>query len=530
MDGMAWDTDPAVLGPDAVRLLERSGNALLDSLFGPVARPLGPNDLALWHVMCGAAPPQSAEQTALLAFARALQVVLEGQARSAKEVLAPHLSEIEALHRRTSDQAREAEAVLRQRRQQLASQHAAMTSVLQGAEDSQLFPAHVLNCELAVRELHAARALPQRPPDEWPSSLKDLLAVQMAKLGIGPHDGERFRRLAAALTSGFTRGWVNRLNDARQAFATARQDHVNTVIAGSRNEVEAAEQQLVRLRQAIIRIDEDLRACRDTLLALESASESIRPVLRPAAFTTWSASLDALALLALKAGRLPQFHMRLACAQRSIGRLVHFTHIENLDTIRRHGILPVPELEQRGIKPRVNDPERFDFRLDAVSMSIEFPNYQLFFRFRNQQGTSERDWCIIDVCPSVLWTSECVFSAENAATASEARREDDLRRGVDGFSRLFDDSGGTRHNVSRDQLGLPPSFPTNPQAEVQVLRGIRPDKIRAIYTVDTLRDLFRPRLDWSVWKAARERRLATPVEPPTLARPLSTGIEDDIPF
>jgi len=530
MGDMSWDSDPAALGLDAESPLKRSRYALLDSLFGPVTRPLNQNDLVLWRVMCGELPPQSTEQTELLAFAQSSQDDLARQEHSAEEAFAPHLSEIAALHRRTSEQVHEAEAVLHQRRQQLAGQHAAMASVLQGAEDARLFPAHVLNCELAARELHAARALSQRPLNEWPSSLKDLLAVQMAKLDVRTHDGEPFAKLVAALISGFTRGRVNGFNDARQVLAAARSDHVNVALAGARSEVEAAGCELVRLRQARASFDDEMQTCRDTLSAVASASESIHQLLRPAAFTAWSASLDALALLALKAGRLPQFHMRLACSQRSISRLVHFTHIENLNTIRQHGIIPVPELEQRGIKPRVNDPERFDFRLDAVSMSIEFPNYQLFYRFRKQQGTSERDWCIIEVCPSVLWTSECVFSAENAASASEARREDHLRRGVDGFTRLFDDSGGTRRNVTRDKLRLPQAFPTNPQAEVQVLRGIRPEKIRAFHTVDTLRELFGYRLDWELWKTPREGRSATPSAPSSLVRPFSTNMDDDFPF
>ena len=500
---MPWDCDLFTLGPDARTVLQRSGAAMLDSLFGPVARPLNPSDLELWGVMCGNVAPRTAEHATLLAFAQSAQVVLEEQSRFATRVPNPFLTEIEDLICRTSDEVLEAEARLRRRLQQLDDHHVAMASVLSSAKDSTLFSAESLACESADRELHEARALHQRSPDEWPSPLKVLLVAQMKKLGIVSDDSDVCKDLVGAMVSGFIRGRVAKFNCARQRLADARNKYVNATLAIARTEVQAAEIELEHLRGAIASNRENLESCRHALLAVASAREVIHDLLRPAAVSAWTTPLDALGLLALRTGRIAEFHLRLAASQRSVSRLLHFTHIDNVDTIRRYGILAVPELEKRQIKPRFNDSARLDFRLDAVSTSVEFPNYQLFYRFRKQQGTSDREWCVIEVCPSVLWTNECMFSAENAATTSESHLESHLKQGIDGLMRLFDDSGGIRHNVLRAQLRIPLAYPTNPQAEVQVLRGIAPEKIRAFHSVDTSPDFFRPRIDWPVWKAAK---------------------------
>lgn len=66
--------------------------------------------------------------------------------------------------------------------------------------------------------------------------------------------------------------------------------------------------------------------------------------------------------------------------QRQIDRLYHFTQAENLSNIFRYGLLPREILENEEIDSCFNDDYRFDNCLNAVCMSIEFPNYKMFYK------------------------------------------------------------------------------------------------------------------------------------------------------
>ncbi|MFN3689914.1 MAG: DarT ssDNA thymidine ADP-ribosyltransferase family protein [Fimbriimonadales bacterium] len=48
------------------------------------------------------------------------------------------------------------------------------------------------------------------------------------------------------------------------------------------------------------------------------------------------------------------------CLQRGITEVVHFTHVENVDSIMKHGLLSIRDLQQRGIRYRYNDQQRLD--------------------------------------------------------------------------------------------------------------------------------------------------------------------------
>ena len=95
-------------------------------------------------------------------------------------------------------------------------------------------------------------------------------------------------------------------------------------------------------------------------------------------------------------------------------------------------------------------------------------------------NTKQSGWCILEICPDVLWSLDCVFSAENAASDRERHYPRQGRRGIAGFRRLFDDTGGAPYDITRKQLAIPENMPTNPQAEVLVHRCVPLDRIRQI--------------------------------------------------
>lgn len=70
--------------------------------------------------------------------------------------------------------------------------------------------------------------------------------------------------------------------------------------------------------------------------------------------------------------------------ERGIKFLYHFTDESNIESIKRWGLLPVSELQKKNLPYKKNDDQRFDNRLDCISLSVSQHNEDLLkaFRFR----------------------------------------------------------------------------------------------------------------------------------------------------
>lgn len=99
--------------------------------------------------------------------------------------------------------------------------------------------------------------------------------------------------------------------------------------------------------------------------------------------------------------------------KRDIKYLTHFTRIENLPSILQKGLMPRKQLLLQGIRPEVNDWNRLD-NTDAVCLSVSFPNYKLFYRFRVKRP--ETKWAVILLDPIILDRCRCSFACRNAAS------------------------------------------------------------------------------------------------------------------
>ncbi|MFH0778953.1 MAG: DarT ssDNA thymidine ADP-ribosyltransferase family protein, partial [Candidatus Eisenbacteria bacterium] len=231
--------------------------------------------------------------------------------------------------------------------------------------------------------------------------------------------------------------------------------------------------------------------------------------------------------------------IRQMSAARSIRSLVHFTRLSNLQSILTHGLLARDALEAKLAHDKIgsiaiNDQQRLDGQWGAVCLSVSFPNYLMFYKYR--RSTTE-SWVVLTLHPSILWERDCLFCRENAASASMARLSSHSRREPKAFESMFEDlDGGVRARYE-----LPDHYPTNPQAEVLVLESISPSYIREVHfqspaaladwtaqatpqTVCRIRAdelFFRPRLDWECWKSGPA------VSPPEVSAEFSI---DDIPF
>lgn len=246
--------------------------------------------------------------------------------------------------------------------------------------------------------------------------------------------------------------------------------------------------------------------------------------------------------------RKPDYAIQKFAQSRSIRGLVHFTQISNLPDISRHGILSRHACETLSIDTVANDCERFDKLPDFISLSVSWPNWELFYRFRKNTESGDDQWCVLVLNPNILWTFDCIFTAHNAAASTESHRSIDERKGLAAFERLFDDTGGARLGLKRAGLNIPENMPTCHQAEVMVRRCVPWDRVLRIVVISSAamhqakaalpqsahqmlkinQEPFVPRCDWVKWKDARDTR--TDFGMTNTAIGITRSSFDDIPF
>ena len=224
--------------------------------------------------------------------------------------------------------------------------------------------------------------------------------------------------------------------------------------------------------------------------------------------------------------------MKTVVEKRDIRYLMHFTQLENLDSILKNGLLPRSKLEEENIIYTFNDVDRLDAHLDSISCSISFPNYKMFYRLRKTY--SDSSWIIILINTSVLWEKKCAFYHVNAARNDVRSIDPDKIGGEDALESVFNEyndwlaiADKRLHKLItiicgkakpiRENLGIPDRFPTDPQAEVLVFDEVEPKYIEAVLTQsitptnelerlypDTLfkpnKSFFTYRSDWAFWK------------------------------
>lgn len=205
--------------------------------------------------------------------------------------------------------------------------------------------------------------------------------------------------------------------------------------------------------------------------------------------------------------------MQNAVNQRGVEYLVHFTRLENLDSILLNGLISREQLPMVNPYALFNDYLRLDNCKNANCCSITFPNYKMFYSLRMQDTTKE--WCVLGIKRDILWEKPCAFCVENAASTNATSIPIINRMGVNAFNRLFDEIAG---KPPRMQLELPYNCTTNPQAEVLVFDRInlndiigvvfqsqqRADEYRSRYNREDFfiyhRGFFGPRKDYDHWR------------------------------
>lgn len=203
-------------------------------------------------------------------------------------------------------------------------------------------------------------------------------------------------------------------------------------------------------------------------------------------------------------------------ATRNIPYLVHFTRIENIRSILKNGIAPRASLVS-GF--HFNDEMRLDGFPESTSLSISFPNWQMFYRCRCAERNRGANWVVLSLSTETLITHPCLFFPSNAANRrfqDDGHEEFSIRMGLTGLNSMFpDDPPGVR-----EARGLPDKTTTDPQAEILVFDRVPPEQIGAISLMHsdantealirrqmpTVRlnvggKLFVPRADYKFWQA-----------------------------
>jgi len=137
----------------------------------------------------------------------------------------------------------------------------------------------------------------------------------------------------------------------------------------------------------------------------------------------------------------------------------------------QNGLIPVSEHGGLLNAPVINDQLRLDGHLNGTSLSIAFPNYLMFHRYRQEANT---EWVVLGVDPSVLWTKDCGFCLHNAADGRMIGQPVDTLRTLVAMQGMFAEIQGLGN---REEQRLLSSDPTDPQAEVLVFERIEPNFI-----------------------------------------------------
>jgi ssDNA thymidine ADP-ribosyltransferase, DarT len=168
--------------------------------------------------------------------------------------------------------------------------------------------------------------------------------------------------------------------------------------------------------------------------------------------------------------------------------LVHFTRSENIPSIMQHGLVPMSIANDIGLKPTINDQLRLDGRLNGTSLSISFPNGQLFYRLRKENPDTA--WAVLAISASVLWSKDVLFCRHNAADTRVSKVSSDTLRQAETFTSLFEELEGVE---SRLEQGIKDCDPTDVQAEALVMEPIEPEFILgALFNDKATLDAFTP--------------------------------------
>ncbi len=156
--------------------------------------------------------------------------------------------------------------------------------------------------------------------------------------------------------------------------------------------------------------------------------------------------------------------------KRKIPYLLHFTKLKNLESILNKGLLSKSKIDEEGMSVAINDSLRLDYRENAISTSIVFPNYKLFYGFRQ---IDKDKWVVLVINPQILLDNKVAFCKHNAADARISSTSIEELMTQESFEGMFEeiDEEIDEERSRRDQK-LKDYDPTDSQAEILIFNEI----------------------------------------------------------
>lgn len=183
-------------------------------------------------------------------------------------------------------------------------------------------------------------------------------------------------------------------------------------------------------------------------------------------------------------------HIAEVVGAQQIENVLHFSRLENLPGILEHGLLSRSVLRNADYGVYVSDAGRLDKEDDAISVSISCYYPKMFEAKRHRSG--DEPWVILVLHPSLLWNYPCRFHRNGAAT-NATKYGSSTTYGGFALKTLFDDfslSTDSTKTSFRAEYGLPISWPTFSDSEVQVMSPIHPDYVMGAWIETPEHDEF----------------------------------------
>lgn len=167
--------------------------------------------------------------------------------------------------------------------------------------------------------------------------------------------------------------------------------------------------------------------------------------------------------------------------KRKIKKLIHFTNIQNLQSILNLGILPRNVLNEKNIVYKYTDEKRFDGRPDCTCLSIEYPNFRML-HYKKYNSVNRYAMMVLDAESILSNDAKKYYVYINAANSNATYQltSDKLtspRYLKNMFLPIVSDAKYTYEREDTD----PDFITTNPQAEILINGSIETKDILEVH-------------------------------------------------
>ena len=162
-------------------------------------------------------------------------------------------------------------------------------------------------------------------------------------------------------------------------------------------------------------------------------------------------------------------------AKRSINRIFHFTHINNLISILNHGLLSRDFMTNKQQSFTFTDNQRLDELQDAICCSLSIANYYMLNRKVEQMGNHFR---VLEFGYTALLFKKFACFPSNAARSDLKKLAKENPSNFVGAAGL---SGMFLNRAVRAEYDVPRSVPTDIQAELMFFEPIPLASLRKIH-------------------------------------------------